>query len=187
MLIKLSEPGRRPAPAATFEQPFAMLEACHERVHRSLDLLARLCERVRAGRVDAQVQDAARDVLRYFDIAAPHHHEDEERHVFPRLLAMEGAGAQVHETVRRLARQHDAMRAQWAVLREPLARLAAGEAEAFDHAALDAAARFAALYQDHADTEESMIFPLAAKALTPDELRAMGAEMARRRGAKVAP
>lgn len=185
MLIRLTEPTRSPVPAASFAQPFEMLAACHERVHRSLDLLARLCERVRASRVDAAVHDAARDVLRYFDIAAPHHHEDEERHVFPRLLAMDDAGAGVHDTVRRLARQHDAMRAQWAVLREPLARLAAGDGEAFDHAALDAAAQFAALYQDHAETEESMIFPLAAKALTPDELRAMGAEMAQRRGAKV--
>ena len=30
------------APAATFEQPFEMLVACHERVIRTLDLLQRL-------------------------------------------------------------------------------------------------------------------------------------------------
>ena len=187
MLIKLAEPARTAAPAATFAQPFEMLAACHERVHRSLDLLARLYERVRQQRIDQAVRDAARDVLRYFDIAAPHHHEDEERHVFPRLLAMDEAGPAVHEAVHELMRQHEAMRAQWAVLRRPLERLAGGEDDAFDAAALADAARFAALYQDHAETEESMIFPLAAAALTPDELRAMGAEMAQRRGAKVAP
>lgn len=187
MLIKLTEPTRAPAPAATFAQPFEMLTACHERVHRSLDLLARLCERVRQQRVDQAVRDAARDVLRYFDIAAPHHHEDEERHVFPRLLAMDEAGPAVHQAVHQLLRQHEAMRAQWVVLRRPLEQLAAGEDAAFDADALEAAAHFAALYQDHAETEESMIFPLAAQALSPDELRAMGAEMAQRRGAKVAP
>ena len=185
MLIKLTEPTRSREPAASFAQPFEMLAACHERVQRSLGLLARLCERVKQQRVDPAVRDAARDVLRYFDIAAPHHHEDEERHVFPRLLARADAGAAVHEAVHELMRQHEAMRAQWAELRRPLERLAGGDDNAFDAAALDAAARFAALYQGHAETEESMIFPLAAVALSPDELRAMGAEMAQRRGAKV--
>ena len=186
MLIKLSDPSRRTAPAASFEQPFAMLEACHERVRRSLDLLGLLCGRVREGRVDAQVHDAARDVLRYFDVAAPHHHEDEERHVFPRLLAM-NAPPEVHETVHALMRDHEAMRTQWAVLRQPLARLAEGEAAAFDAAALDAAGRFAALYDTHARTEESTVFPRVCEAMDADALRAMGAEMAQRRGAKAAP
>lgn len=186
MLIKLTEPTRSRAPASSFAQPFEMLQACHERVRRSLDLLARLGERVAQGRIDAAVRDAARDVLRYFDLAAPHHHEDEERHVFPRLLAA-AAPPGVHDAVRELMRQHEAMRAQWAVLRVALSRLAEGDDAAFDGAALDAAARFAALYQGHAETEESMIFPLAAEALSPEELRAMGAEMAQRRGAKVLP
>ena len=75
------------APAVGFEQPFEMLEACHDRVRRSLDLLARLIVHVDRHGHDTQSRSAARDVLRYFDLAAPHHHEDEERHVFPRLLA----------------------------------------------------------------------------------------------------
>jgi len=36
---------------------------------------------------DARSRSAARDVLRYFDLAAPQRHDDEERHVFPRVLA----------------------------------------------------------------------------------------------------
>ena len=185
MLIKLSDPSRRTAPGASFEQPFAMLEACHERVRRSLDLLGLLCGRVREGRVDTQVHDAARDVLRYFDMAAPHHHEDEERHVFPRLLAMD-APPEVHEAVQALMRDHEAMRTQWAVLRVPLSRLAEGDGTAFDAAALDAAARFTALYDAHARTEESTIFPRVSQSMDAEALRAMGAEMAQRRGAKVA-
>ncbi len=178
-LIRINEPGR-PAAAPSFEQPFEMLAACHERVQRSLDLLARLCERVRVGRVDTHVHDAARDVLRYFDIAAPHHHEDEERHVFPLMLRLD-AGADVHEAVHTLQRQHDAMRRQWAVLRVPLQALAEGDDAAFDTAALEAAEAFAALYAGHAEIEESLIFPRAAQALSADELRAMGQEMAQRR------
>lgn len=60
-----------------------MLEACHERVQRTLGLLGRLREHVRKQGVDNDARQAARDVLRYFDIAAPLHHQDEELHVFP--------------------------------------------------------------------------------------------------------
>ena len=73
------------SPGVGFEQPFEMLEACHERVQRSLALLQRLVDHVDRNGHDADSRSAARDVLRYFDIAGPHHHEDEERHVFPPL------------------------------------------------------------------------------------------------------
>ena len=60
-------------PAVGFEQPFAMLEACHERVERTLTLLSRLRSYLREQAVDDAARQAARDVLRYFDIAAPLH------------------------------------------------------------------------------------------------------------------
>ena len=75
------------SPAAGFEQPFEMLVACHERVHRMLALLGRLREHLHGHGPDTQAQQAARDVMRYFDQAAPLHHQDEELHVFPPLLA----------------------------------------------------------------------------------------------------
>ncbi|RYY71287.1 MAG: hemerythrin domain-containing protein, partial [Comamonadaceae bacterium] len=86
MTSRTALPGLR-SPGVGFEQPFEMLEACHERVQRSLQLLARLCAHVRSQGGDDSAREAARDVLRYFDIAAPLHHEDEELHVFPPLLA----------------------------------------------------------------------------------------------------
>ena len=66
------------APAVGFDTPFEMLEACHERVQRTLALQERLCEHLQAKGCDASAQNAAHDVLRYFDIAAPLHHEDAE-------------------------------------------------------------------------------------------------------------
>ena len=74
-------------PSAGFDQPFEMLSACHERVQRSLALLQRLQDHLASHGADPQARDAARDVMRYFDIAAPAHHEDEERHVLPVLRA----------------------------------------------------------------------------------------------------
>jgi hypothetical protein len=56
-------------PAASLDQPFELLAGCHDRVRRSLALLQRLVEHVRAHGADAQARSAADDVLRYFDIA----------------------------------------------------------------------------------------------------------------------
>ncbi|HEX6706056.1 MAG TPA: hemerythrin domain-containing protein [Albitalea sp.] len=165
-----------PTPAAGFDDPLAMLDACHDRVRRSLELLRRICERVEAGRVDADVRAAATDVLRYFDIAAPHHHEDEERHVFP-------AVTNAPEVIARLHDEHREMSALWAELRVPLSALAGGDATAFAAQAIALAARFRALYEQHAKTEEDLIFPAAAAELDAGALRRIGDEMATRRGA----
>lgn len=73
------------APAVGFEAPFDMLEACHERVRRSLALLNRLVTWVDEHGHDDMSRSAASDVLRYFNLAAPLHHQDEELHVFPLL------------------------------------------------------------------------------------------------------
>ena len=175
-------PGFR-APAAGFDAPLEMLHACHDRIHRSLDLLGRVCERVQQGRVDTTVHEAAADVLRYFDKAAPHHHEDEEQHVFPRVLAGTSDAA-VRATVVQLQLDHQQMEALWARLRTPLAALANGRAEGFVGAACRLAEEFRALYEAHARTEEQLVFPAAEALIDEDTRLAIGEEMARRRGAR---
>jgi hemerythrin-like domain-containing protein len=168
------------APAASFEQPFEMLEACHERVHRMLALLARLREHVRAHGNDGQARQAARDVMRYFDQAAPQHHRDEELHVFPPLLAQ--GDAEVVAVVRRLQQDHVEMEARWQAARQVLTALqteAAHPLSAADDAALDA---FAGLYGAHIEAEEQVAYPRASALLVPGALTAMGEEMMRRRG-----
>ena len=94
-LHTLTLPGHR-APGAGYEAPFEMLDACHERVERMLRLLHKLRAHLQASGWDAQATEAARDVLRYFNEAAPRHHEDEERHVFPAVLAAPDAPALPH-------------------------------------------------------------------------------------------
>ena len=94
-LHTLNLPGHR-APGAGYEAPFEMLDACHERVERMLRLLNKLRAHLQASGWDAQAAEAARDVLRYFNEAAPRHHEDEERHVFPAVLAAPDAPALPH-------------------------------------------------------------------------------------------
>jgi Hemerythrin HHE cation binding domain len=64
-----------------------MLATCHERVRRMLTLQAKLQQQLLDQGCDEPARQAARDVMRYFDIAAPLHHQDEELHVFPPLAA----------------------------------------------------------------------------------------------------
>lgn len=181
MAIPVTLPGFS-APAAGFDDPMAMLDACHDRVRRSLARLERIAERAAAGRLDATVREAARDVLRYFDVAAPHHHEDEERHVFPRVLHA-CSDAALHDAVHMLQRQHAELRSLWDALRGPLLALADGDDAAFDGSARDAAARFVALYARHAAVEEAQVFPFVAARLDAAATAHIGAEMAARRGA----
>ena len=167
-------------PAVGFEQPFAMLEACHERVERTLTLLSRLRSYLRDQAVDDAARQAARDVLRYFDIAGPHHHEDEERHVFPPL--QQHADALVRDAVVQLQADHVQMHDQWQRLRAVLLAWRDAEpAPAITDADRTLVRDFVAAYQRHIPLEESVVYPAARPLFSPAELERIGTEMAQRR------
>jgi hemerythrin-like domain-containing protein len=177
----ISLPGLH-TPGAGFDQPFDMLAACHDRVRRSLDLLSRLVEHVAAHGADAQARSAAADVLRYFTLAAPAHHEDEERHLIPRLLASPDAQAQA--TARRMLDDHAQIRACWAALQPLLQQLADGSLPALE-ALRAASARFVEIHTPHLALEDGFAFPTGrslAEGEGPQAVAAMGREMAARRG-----
>jgi hemerythrin-like domain-containing protein len=143
-------------------------------VQRTLALLQRLAEHLASAGPDRQARDAASDVLRYFDMAAPAHHEDEERHVLPRLRALGHT-----ELADRLHADHERMHAGWQALRTQLLALRDQAARPDCSAWPD----FVALYGEHIELEEGQAFPLSAAACGTDECAQMGAEMAARRGA----
>jgi hemerythrin-like domain-containing protein len=169
----------RAAPAAGFDQPFEMMLECHERVRRMLSLLERLTAYLPVHGCDAKASAAARDVMRYFDVAAPAHHEDEELHVLPRLRAAgdEAFAAQIEQEHRELHRQ-------WALLRRGLAEVAAGTWVGTGPAEFAAWQNYAALYRAHAASEEALAFPAVQSTVDAEALRAMGREMAERRGVR---
>jgi hemerythrin-like domain-containing protein len=169
-----------PTPGAGFEQPFEMLQACHERVQRMLRLLSRLREHLPAHGADEQAQQAARDVMRYFDQAAPEHHRDEELHVFPALLAQENP--EIVAVVKRLQHDHLQMEARWAAARQVLAGIAAGNLDSLPPQAQSALDAFAGLYGGHIDAEEQIAYPAAAVLLQGAPLAEMSRDMMARRG-----
>lgn len=164
------------APNADFDHPIEMLAACHERIEARCELLHRLLEHVSAKGCDVETRQAAASVLRYFDTAGEHHHEDEEMDLFPLLLA---ADADAAPLVHRLKREHGEMRASWQELRVPLAAMAAGESVPLDEKQVTG---FTALYRAHIAREDSELLPLAARALDAATLARIGESMAKRRG-----
>ena len=182
----VSLPGHRPL-AAGLEAPFEMLAACHERVARMLALQAKLQQHLLDKGCDEPARQAARDVMRYFDMAAPLHHQDEELHVFPPLLA--GADAALRELAGRLIQDHRQMEAAWIAARSVLQAIADSRPDAgwraLTPAQADALNQFAALYQQHLADEDAAAYPAAQAALPPQAVQAMSEDMMQRRG--VAP
>ena len=175
-------PGHR-SPSVGFEAPFEMLSACHERVERMLALLIQLRHYLSSHGWDDQAAKAATDVMRYFDLAAPHHHLDEEMHVFPAILALHDAI--LDALVLRLKQDHFEMEKSWVVVKQLLASVVNADANtwvAFNDANNGALDAFASAYNEHINQEEWAIYPAAKQACSNDQLAAMSYEMRRRRG-----
>jgi hemerythrin-like domain-containing protein len=181
--IGIAQPGAPAGPG--FDEPFEMLTACHERVGRMLALIDKLRSHMRTHGPDDSVRQAARDVMRYFDIAAPQHHRDEELHVFPALLGLQEAELVV--LVARLQQDHIQMDVRWKAVRSLLEEVAQGSRTSFNEADDAIFAGFANLYDLHLQAEESVAFPRASAAMDHDRLDMMSRDMAARRGATPRP
>ena len=163
--------------APDFDHPLEMLAACHDRIEDRCDLLHRLVEHLAQDGCDTQAQQAAASVLRYFDTAGEHHHEDEELNLFPALLEADPRAAAA--LVQRLCAEHVEMRRSWQALRKTLAELEAGVAATLPAADVE---RFTALYRAHIEREEAQLLPLAQRVLGTEAMAAIGGAMAQRRG-----
>ncbi|QNP50483.1 hemerythrin domain-containing protein [Diaphorobacter aerolatus] len=159
-----------------------MLDACHDRVRLSLKLLADLRRYLGEKGCDDSARQAARDVLRYFDVAAPLHHEDEELHIFPALKMRCAGDARIQSLVRQLEQDHEEMHQFWnPVVREALLALADGSQSGFtpgQEASFDV---FEQRYARHMQLEDEIAYPQARAVVDEREQQAMGREMAARR------
>jgi len=166
--------------APDFSRPIEALKACHERLQSQCAALRELMDRVRELGCDAQAQQLAAGVMRYFDTAARHHHADEEEDLLPRMMAAASMdrGLRLRRIVADLAREHREMDRAWSRLRPVLQEIAAGKRAALD---LRAVNRFAQLYAAHIELEEASVYPLAEMLLSREDLAEIGANMARRR------
>lgn len=167
-------------PEPGFDDPLQMLWACHQHIRGQLETLQRLANHLSMFGVDARARQAAEDLVRYFDTAAPHHHADEEEDLFPAVrAAAQGEARQRLETlIATLRQEHERMSAAWAGLRPVLVAVATGE---MADLTIEHAMAFDTLYDAHMGREERGIFPIAARLLDAEQIRAIGAAMTARR------
>jgi hemerythrin-like domain-containing protein len=167
-------------PDAGFDQPVEMWLACHQRVQRFAALLSRLAEHVRNEGAGEDAQVTATSIRRYFNEAAPRHHEDEEVDMFPRLRdRLDASHKTVLEVLDQVEADHLEMAGLWRRLDEMLAGIARGKPVALDQALID---RFATMYRHHIDAEERVLLPALRKVLGKSDWQAVGRAMAERRG-----
>ncbi|WP_433706602.1 hemerythrin domain-containing protein [Paraburkholderia sacchari] len=166
-------------PAPSFDEPVEMLKACHERIAAQCATLEKLAAHLPSHGADAQAQQAARNIMRYFDLAAPHHHADEEQDLFPVLVEISKRQCSpVGERIASLLEEHRFLEASWAQLRTVLADIAEGKTRLLGHVWV---ADFAGAYRAHIALEEREIFPFAEACLDRQQLARLSAAMVARR------
>lgn len=166
-------------PAPSFDEPIEMLRACHERIAAQCATLAKLAAHLPLHGADTQAQQAARNIMRYFDVAGPHHHADEEQDLFPMLIeATRRQCSPVGERIASLLDEHRVLDAAWVQLRAVLADIAEGKTALLEQVWV---ADFAGAYRSHIAWEEGQIFPLAEAWLDRQQLARLSASMVARR------
>ncbi len=169
-----NRPTRSPAPPLP---AFEALDRTHAEVLEQLRRLETLLVHLEANGMDADAQRLAREISGFFNTHARQHHADEERVVFPGLLA--SGDAELVQHVRRLQQDHGWLEEDWLELAPQLEAIGQGY-NWYDLAMLrHALPVFTALYVDHIGLEESLIYPEAKRrqaALSAGEAaRAIGA------------
>jgi hemerythrin-like domain-containing protein len=159
-----------------------VLDLCHREILFSLGKLSALVSRLAAYGPDDEARSMAQEIHAFFSTTVRQHHEDEERHVFPRTIA--SGDPQIIRAVLKLQTDHDWLEEDWMALAPHLATLAAGRPWCELDTLRDASAGFTALMHDHIALEESCIYPEARARLDAAERSEMGREMAARRRAR---
>ncbi|MBL0141723.1 MAG: hemerythrin domain-containing protein [Betaproteobacteria bacterium] len=167
---------------AGFDDPIGMWMGCHRRIEKQLRTLAKLPAHLASKGTDAEASNAAQSILRYFEKSGPHHHEDEDRDLFPLLekrITNDEDLEKFRELRARLEDDHRRMEACWARLRKPLQGIADGIAKPLDAGDIES---FRTIYAAHIPAEDGAIPDLAKRYLSDRDLDAMGRSMAARRG-----
>ncbi|WP_150539079.1 hemerythrin domain-containing protein [Actinobacillus vicugnae] len=164
----------QPQQFASWAEPIDMLYACHSKVKRFCKQLQILPEYLAQHGVTQAVKNDVQQILNYFNLSAPLHHEDEECNFFPALVQVQ---PQAQSEVDKLESQHEVLHQNWALLSVQLEQLVAGQRTEIDSALI---AQFIAGYDVHIAIEEPL-FELGRLHLAQAELAQMSEVMAARR------
>ena len=172
-------------PESTFEDPIGLLGDCHRRIEHFLSILVRVAADARGNPLSDEQRTAFQTALKYFREAAPKHTADEAESLFPRLRGMQVPEVQAMlSRVDRLEEDHTcADKAHDEVDRLGSFWLEEGKLTPERASLLSSLLEeLSELYRRHIAIEEGEVFPLAVAVLSSPERKAIGLEMALRRG-----
>jgi hemerythrin-like domain-containing protein len=166
-------------PDSGFEDPLGMLKDCHRRIERFVNLLARIAAQANGRALNLDERQAVEAALRYFRESGPRHTHDEEQSLFPRLKDMPDVQAEIS----RLAGEHQEADELHAEVNDLFTAWLNGQTPSNEDARglREMTHRLAELYREHIGIEEDLVFPHAARTLSPDTIAAIGREFQQRR------
>jgi hypothetical protein len=144
-----------PAHASPARTGFGTLDVCHSQILAMLDELSALVLRLEVAGPTRDARARAARIAEFFSTTARRHHEDEERYLFPALLAS-GRG-EVVRAVLRLQQDHDGLEEGWFDLAPHVLAVAGGRPGWDIDVLRDGVPALAALYRDHIELEESVL------------------------------
>jgi hemerythrin-like domain-containing protein len=155
------------------DEPIADFSQCHVGIFRKLDQLGELPALLEPA---ARARDVAEKSLDFFREAIFEHHLDEERELFPAVLAAaqdDAERARVQSMNKRLTDEHRELEKIWKSLESGLKKVVKGQFGDVDVAQVS---RLVSQYRAHAQFEEQEYLPLAQQILgrNDNQMAALG-------------
>lgn len=163
-----------PQQFVTWAEPIEMLYACHSKVKRFCKQLQILPTYLAEHGVNQAVKNDVQQILTYFNVSAPLHHEDEEKDFFPALVSVY---PKAQENIDALESQHISLHQSWDELAAQLVELLEDKRTAINEELIK---RFVSGYDLHIPLEEPL-FELGKEYLSQEKLIEIGQVMAKRR------
>ena len=148
------------------DEPIADFSQCHAGIFRKLDQLGELPALLEPA---ARAREVAEKSLEFFREAIFEHHLDEERELFPAVLASckdDAERARVQSMNKRLTDEHRELEKIWKSLESGLKKVVKGQ---FGDVDLSQVMRLVNQYRAHAQFEEQEYLPLAQQILGRDD------------------
>ena len=149
-------------PAVNTDAPISNFNNCHVGILRRLNTLGELPALLEPA---ARARTIAEDSLEFFREAIFEHHLEEERELFPAVMASAQPGEELQRVkamAQRLTDEHRAIEKLWKSLEKGLKQVAKGHSTELDVSDLQ---RLVAEYQAHAQYEETEFLPLSEQIL----------------------
>ena len=143
--------------AVTESIPFEALDECHRQIMSHLADLDKLARQIEAKGVDAAAQHQAGVIEAFFSRTSREHHAQEEKSVFPPLLAT--GNPALSATVETLQQDHGWIEENWIELAPQLSAIASGNNWPDPTELLHGVEVFVELCKGHIALEESVVYP----------------------------